>query len=182
MVEYQRHLEGSNKTLCAPGPRNPTETEPDLPLSVSVSPAEIQVSSGLPQGQGNRPGSHSVWLKSSWRRWPLTPPQSCRADNPQTAEQLDRINSHTGKKVLGPITDFPTLGSGKETDNPQGIWLWRPVGFDYRTYTELGKQTLCHVEGTNKTLCIPGPRRKEQTARETDPDLLVSVQESPAEA
>ena len=28
-----RHLEGSNKTLYAPG--NPTETEPDLPLSVS---------------------------------------------------------------------------------------------------------------------------------------------------
>ena len=30
----QRHLEGSNKTLCAPGPRGPTETEPDLPFSV----------------------------------------------------------------------------------------------------------------------------------------------------
>ena len=73
------------------------------------------------------------------------------------------------------------LGSGKETDNLQGIWLWRPVGFDYRTYTGLGKQTLCHVEGTNKTLCTPGPRRKEQTARETDPDLPVSVQESPGE-
>ena len=33
---HQRHLEGSNKTLCAPG--HPTETEPDLPLGVlSVS-------------------------------------------------------------------------------------------------------------------------------------------------
>ena len=31
----QRHLEGSNKTLCAPG--NPTGTELDLPLSVCVS-------------------------------------------------------------------------------------------------------------------------------------------------
>jgi len=30
----QRYLEGSNKTLCAPGPRDPTETEPNLPLSV----------------------------------------------------------------------------------------------------------------------------------------------------
>ena len=29
---YQRCLEGSNKTLCAPG--DPTETESDLPLSV----------------------------------------------------------------------------------------------------------------------------------------------------
>ena len=26
--------EGSNKTFCEPGPRGPTETEPDLPLSV----------------------------------------------------------------------------------------------------------------------------------------------------
>ena len=31
----QRCLEGSNKTLCAPGHRDPTETEPDLPSSVS---------------------------------------------------------------------------------------------------------------------------------------------------
>ena len=31
---HQRCSEGSNKTLCAPGPRDPTETEPDLPLSV----------------------------------------------------------------------------------------------------------------------------------------------------
>ena len=45
----QRHSEGSNKTLCTPG--NPTETEPDLPLSAWVSPAEVWVSSGLLQGQ-----------------------------------------------------------------------------------------------------------------------------------
>ena len=31
---HQRCSEGSNKTLCAPGPRNPTETEPELPLRV----------------------------------------------------------------------------------------------------------------------------------------------------
>ena len=30
----QRCSEGSNKTLAVPGPRDPTETEPDLPLSV----------------------------------------------------------------------------------------------------------------------------------------------------
>ena len=30
----QRHLEGSNKTLCAPGPRYPAEMEPDLCLSL----------------------------------------------------------------------------------------------------------------------------------------------------
>jgi len=32
---HQRCSEGSNKTLCTPGPRDPTETEPELYLSVS---------------------------------------------------------------------------------------------------------------------------------------------------
>ena len=40
---HQRCSEGSNKTLCTPGPRDPTETEPDLTLSVWMSPAEVQV-------------------------------------------------------------------------------------------------------------------------------------------
>ena len=66
------------------------------------------------------------------------PPQYCK-DDPQTAEQLCQRNSHTVKKVLGPTTDFPAWGSGKGTKNPQGIWLWRPVGFDYTTYTGLGE-------------------------------------------
>ena len=60
-------LEGSNKTLCAPG--DPTETEPDLPLSVWVSPVKVWVSSGLPQGWQTW-----VWHKPFWRRSPLTPP------------------------------------------------------------------------------------------------------------
>ena len=39
------------------------------------------------------------------------------------------------------------------------------------------------LEGTNKTLCTPGPRRKEQlTPQETDSDLPVNVQESLAES
>ena len=32
--------------------------------------------------------------------------------------------------------------SNKETENPQGISLWRPVGSDYRISTGLGKQRL----------------------------------------
>ena len=49
---HQRPLEGSNKTLCAPGSRDPTETEPDLPVRVFVSTVEVRASSGLPQWQG----------------------------------------------------------------------------------------------------------------------------------
>ena len=140
----------------------PQETEPDLPWSVSVPTVEVRVSSGLPQWQGlgcSRPGRPGMWNKSFWRRSPSAPLQSCWADDPQTGEQLHQRSSRTFVKVLGSTTDFQTWGSSKGTENPQGIWLWRPVGFDYRTSTGLGKQTL---RGHKKTLCAPGPRRKEQ--------------------
>ena len=45
----ERCSEGSNKTLCAPGPR-------DWARHVFESPAEVRVSSGLLQGQG-------LWVK-----------------------------------------------------------------------------------------------------------------------
>ena len=51
------------------------------------------------------------------------------------------------------------------------------MGFHHGTYTGLGKQML---EGTNKTLYAPGPRRKEQGPHKR-PDLPASVQESLAE-
>ena len=65
--------------------------------------------------------------------------------------------------------------------------LRTPREFDFEDQSDLitelpqdwGKSLL---EGTNKTLCAPGPRRKELTIQETEPDLPVSVQESPAEA
>ena len=81
-------------------------------------------------------------------------------------------------KSSRPTADFPTWGSSKATENPQGIWLWRPVGFDYRTCTELGKQKL--LEDTNKTLWVPGPRRKEQWhhKRVSQTCLWVSLQQT----
>ena len=42
----QRCSEGSNKTLCTPGLRDPTETEPDLPLSVCMSTSQQWPSMG----------------------------------------------------------------------------------------------------------------------------------------
>jgi len=67
--------------------------------------------------------SQRLWHKPSWRRSPWTLPYS------HWAEQLYQRNSRTVKKVLEPTTDFPTWGSGKGTENSQGIWLWRPIGF-----------------------------------------------------
>ena len=54
-----RLLEGTNKTLCTSGPRRkeqwPHKRLIDLavPVSVQESPVELQVSSGLLQGQGH---------------------------------------------------------------------------------------------------------------------------------
>ena len=50
------------------------------------------------------------------------------------------------------------MGSSKGTERPQGIWLWRPVWFDYRTSKDWENRLL---EGTNKTLCVPGARKKK---------------------
>ena len=65
----QRHSEGSNKP-CAP-------QDPDTPQRLSqncvwVSPAEVWISSGLPEGQGLWVQQTWVWHKPSWRRSALT--------------------------------------------------------------------------------------------------------------
>ena len=93
---------------------------------VWVSPEEVQVSSGLLQGQGLWVQQTGVWHKPSWRSLPFT------------------------------------HNSGA------------------RTYTGLGKQTL----GGHKQnlVCTRIQEKGAVTPQETDPDLPVSVQESPAEA
>ena len=101
-------LEFSQKKMSSPPsplPSYPTETEPDLPLSVSVSPVEAQVSSGLIIGQGLRVQQTLVWYKPSCRRLTLTP------------SKLPELTEDWENRLL---------------------------------------------EGTSKTLCTPGPRKKEQ--------------------
>ena len=92
-------LRGLKQTVCAPEPRDPTETEIELCLSV---PYGGWVSSGLLQGQGLWVQQTWVWHKPSWRMSPLTPPEL-------TKDWRNRL-----------------------------------------------------LEGTNRTLCSPRPRRKEQ--------------------
>ena len=129
---HQRLLEGPTKMLYAPGPRGPTETEPDLPLIVWVSPVEARVSSGLMQEQGlwlQQTCPRSMWHKPSWRRSPLAPSYSHWADNPQMAKQLYQRNSHTVKKVLGHTTDFPTRDLTKRLRTLsefelEASWIW----------------------------------------------------------
>ena len=52
--------------------------------------------------------------------------------------------------------------------------------FDNRTYTGLGKQTLGEHE--QNLVCTRTQEKGAVTPQETDPDLSVSVQESPVEA
>ena len=68
-------LRGLKHNWCTLGPRKTTETETELFECLSV---EVRVSSGLPQGQGLWVQQTWVWHKPSWRRLPLTPPQSCQ--------------------------------------------------------------------------------------------------------
>ena len=63
-------LGGLKQTLSAPGPRDSTETEPELCLTVSCSGRGC---SGLLQGQGLWVQQNWVWHKPSWRRSPITP-------------------------------------------------------------------------------------------------------------
>ena len=83
---HQRHSEGSNTPCVHQDP----ETRQRLSQNcVWVSPEEVQVSSGLPHGQGLWAQQTWVWHKPSWRRSPLIPPESHR-------------NLHrTGRQTLG---------------------------------------------------------------------------------
>ena len=82
--------------------------------------------------------------------------------DPQTGEQQYQRSSPTVVQVLNTTSGFPAWESDKGTGTPQGIWLCRLVGFDYRTFTGLGETETPLFEGTNKILCTPRPRGKEQ--------------------
>ena len=100
-----------------------------------------------------------------------------------------KLENNNTKEVLpllwrfwAPMSGFLPWGSGKGTWNPQGIWLWRPVGFDYRTSTRLGKTETRFWVGTNRILCVPRPREKAQWPHRTlTQDLPASVGGSPME-
>ena len=51
---------------------------------------------------------------------------------------------------------LPAWGPGRGTENPQGIWPWRPVGFDYKTSIELGETDTLVLDGTKN------PKSKKQ--------------------
>ena len=72
---------------------------------------------------------------------------------PQTGEQYQR-GSPTFVKVLNPTSGFPAWGSSKGTGNPQGIWHWRPAGFDYKAFHRTGETETPVLEDTEADLCV----------------------------
>ena len=115
--------------MCTPW--GPTETEPDLPLTVWVSPAEIQVSSGLPLKQGLWVQQTWVCHKSSWRRSPLTPPQ--KHQNILRTEETDSWRAQTKTCVCqdpvgrssDPTRDWPRIARECPRVSGQGVgWWW----------------------------------------------------------
>ena len=178
---HQRCSEGSNKTLCAQGPRDPRETESHLPLIVCLlwrQESAVACHRGRDSGC-SRSVSHSLCAKPSWRRLPLTPPQSCRADDPQTAEQLYQINSALLRKFQDPQQ------ISQPGDSAKGLRTSREFDFggQWDLIAELTQDRENRLlESTNKTLCTPGPGERSSEPTRDRPDLPVSAQESPAEA
>ena len=108
---YQRRSEGSKKPCAHQDSGSPQRLRENC---VWVSPVEVWVSSGLPQGQGLWVQQTWVWHKPSWRRSQLTQHRAVR------------------------------------------------------TYTGLGNRPL---EGINRNLCAPGPKRKEHDPTRDRPRL-----------
>ena len=136
-------LEGSNKTLCARGSRDPTEMEPDLCLSL-LQRSRSAVACCRGRDSGCSYLGHAACSISPLRGGhssSINPTTEHLSRRPTNCRTIIQRNSPVVKKVLRPTTDFSTWGSGKGTENPQGIWLWRPVGFDYRTSTGLGRDS-----------------------------------------
>ena len=95
---------------CTPNPQELSQN------CVWVSPVEVQVSSGLPQGLWVQ---HTwVWHKPSWRRPPLTPPQSHQ--NSHRTGETDSWRAQTkpcvhqdlGERSSDPTRDQPRLAYG----------------------------------------------------------------------
>ena len=68
-------LRGLKQTLCAPGHRDPTESETELSFGVSCGGRGHQWTA---TGTGTLGAADVGMAQPSWRRLPLTTPYSCQ--------------------------------------------------------------------------------------------------------
>ena len=125
----QKFSEGSNKPRAHQHPETPQR----LTQCVWVPPVEVGVSSGPPQGQRLWVQQTWVWHKppaASWRRSPLTPPQS-HQNLHRTGEQS--LGGHKpcghqdpGERSTGPTRDWPRLAREYPGVSGWGVGQWWP--------------------------------------------------------
>ena len=123
-------LGGLKQTLCPLGPRNWARTVLHCPL-------EVQVSSDLQQEQGLRVQQTWVWHKPSWRRSPLSLPQS-HQNLHKTGKQTLGGHTHTHKTCVhqdpeertgDPTRAWPKLACEYPGVSSEGIdQLWPAAG------------------------------------------------------
>ena len=71
---------------------------------------------------------------------------------------------------------FQAWEPNKGTGNPQGIWLWRPAGFDYQDFHRTGENRDSSLGGHKWNLvCSKTQRKGAATPQETEPKLPASV-------
>ena len=99
--------------------------------------------------------------------------QTSWVDDSQSGEECYQRSSPTDVSLM---SGFPACRSCKGTGNPQGIWLWKPVGFDYRTFKELGKTRDSTLGGHKQNLvCAKTQGNGAVTSQKTEPDLPASA-------
>ena len=97
-----------------------------------------------------------MWHKPSWRRSTLAPlsrlPTNWRTIIPKKFSHCCK-NSRAHNR-------FPNLGIWQRYQEPQGNLTLKPSGIWLQNFHRTGKTET--LEGKNKALCAPGPRRKKQ--------------------
>ena len=126
----QRHSEGSNNPCAPQGPDTPQRLSQNC---VWVSPAEVWISSGLPEGQGLWVQQTWVWHKPSWRKLPLAPPQrhpnSHRTGETESwrAQTKPCVHQDTGGRSSDPTRDWPRLAHECPGVSGIGMGQWWPA-------------------------------------------------------
>ena len=86
--------------------------------------------------------------------------------HPMPAEWVTpKLENNSTKEVLALLWRFRTQSQATQPGVPterQGIWPWRPGGFDCKTSTGLGETGTPVLAGTHKTLHAPRLRGKGQ--------------------
>ena len=144
---------------------------PELQLAAEQSTREywIPPKKDIPHPRAKERPQQDGWRgKITFRIKPLTHQRCSEGSNKPYVHQDAGTPTETEPERclgVGAGQRWTAAGAGVLV---QQTWVWRKPSWRrsplthhraIRTYTELGNR---HWEGTNRTLCAPGPRRKEQ--------------------